>query len=95
MTQVVRSLRSGQITIPAPFRAKLGIEPDSLLQIILADEELRIRPVKISDRVAGSAWFRELYDHFDKVRQEAKKYPEKDVNKTIDQVVKVVRSKHD
>ncbi|TSC88198.1 MAG: hypothetical protein G01um101416_221, partial [Microgenomates group bacterium Gr01-1014_16] len=42
-----------------------------------------------------SAWFKELYDHFDKVRLEARKYSEKDVDKTIDQAVKAVRAKHD
>jgi len=95
MTQVIRSLRSGQITIPVSFRQKLGIEPDGLLQIMLTGEELRIRPVRISDRAAGSAWFKELYDHFGKVRQEARKYSEKAVDKTVDQAVKAVRAKND
>ena len=95
MIQVVRSLRSGQITVPVSFRQKLGIEPDSLLQIMLIGEELRIRPMRISDRAAGSVWYKELYDHFGITRQEAKKYSEKNVNKTIDQAVKAVRSEHD
>jgi len=36
-----------------------------------------------------------LYDHFGKVRQEARKYSEKAVDKTVDQAVKAVRAKND
>ena len=38
-SKIVRQLRGGQITIPAEFRKRLGI--DSLLQMTLAGDELR------------------------------------------------------
>ena len=39
MTQLVRALRSGQITIPSEYREKLGIDEDSFLQINLIEGE--------------------------------------------------------
>lgn len=92
MTQIVKSLRSGQITIPAQFREKLGIEAESLLQVSLAGGELRIRPVRISDSASGSDWLKSLYDHFSKVRKIAKSKGEREVSLTIDKAVKAVRS---
>ena len=95
MTQIVRSLRGGQITIPAPFREELGIDADSLLQMTLIGSELRIRPVRVSDVPSDSAWLKHLYDHFSKVREKAKSYGEKEINQAIDHSVKAVRSSHD
>ena len=43
LTKVIRPVRSGQITIPAEFRERLGIDADTLLQISLVSGELRIR----------------------------------------------------
>lgn len=96
MTKIVRPLRNGQITIPADFREKLGIDGDTLLQIRLIEGELRIKPVQISDKPQGSPWLKELYDYFAPVRQEIKEkgYTEKQVNIAIDAAVKAVRKKH-
>lgn len=96
MTKIVRSLRSGQITIPADFREKLGIDSDTLLQISLMQGELRIKPVRVSEKVQGSPWLKELYDYFAPVREEIKKkgYSEKGINDVIDSAVKAVRAKH-
>lgn len=91
MTQLVKALRSGQITIPSEFREKLGIDEDSFLQINLIEGELRIKPVKISQNAGDSQWFKKLYDEFTPVRKEAKKYTEKEINKSIDKAIKAVR----
>lgn len=93
-TRVVRQLRSGQITIPAEFRRRLGITDASLLEITLKDGELRITPVKVSSR-QGSPWLADLYRYFAPVREEAieKGYPEEEINQAIDQAVAEVRKR--
>jgi len=91
--KLVRSLRSGQITIPSEFRAKLDIDEHTLLQIELVGSELHIRPVKVAKSEAGSAWARELYELYAPVREEAAKYSEKQVNADIDKAVAIVRRK--
>lgn len=95
MTKIVRSLRSGQITIPYDFREKLGINADTLLQISLLQGELRIKPVKAVDTVSGSPWVKELYKIFSPVRKEAKDkgYGENKIDTAIDEATKAVRSK--
>src|SRR3989338_2050297 len=94
MTQLVKPLRSGQITIPASYREKLGINDDTYLQIQLVEGELRIKPVRISQKAGDSAWFKRLYDLFSKVRQEAQSSSEKEIDQTIDAAVKAVRKSH-
>ncbi len=96
MTKIVRPLRSGQITIPAEFRERLGIGPDSLLQVTLMQGELRVRPLSVSDRAGGSPWLKELYDRFAPVREEAmtKEYTEEEIDTAIDEAVKAVRQGH-
>ena len=94
-TRVIRSLRSGQITIPAEFRRRLGIADDSLLRITLAQDELRIKPVKVSEGAEGSPWLKELYDRFAPVRQEAAASSEAEIDAAIDTAVKAVRARHD
>ena len=91
ITKVVRSLRSGQITIPAEFRKALGIEGDSLLQLTLARGELRIRPVRISEQAQGSPWLQELYEQFAPMRHELEQSGEQEINDAIDQAVSAVR----
>jgi AbrB family looped-hinge helix DNA binding protein len=90
-TKIVRPLRGGQITIPAAFRRQLGIDADSLLQVTLDRDELRIKPVRVTEQ--GSPWFRELYDLFAPVRQEAieKGYTDEQINAWIDEAVEAVR----
>jgi bifunctional DNA-binding transcriptional regulator/antitoxin component of YhaV-PrlF toxin-antitoxin module len=91
--KLVRPLRSGQITIPAEFRQELAITQDTVLQIVLVGRELRIRPVKVTQTEAGSAWARDLYEMFALVRKEADHYSESDVNADIDKAVAAVRRK--
>ena len=42
-THLVRSLRSGQITLPAAFRRALRLDKAMFLQVTLQGDELRIR----------------------------------------------------
>src|SRR3712207_3180108 len=94
MTRIIRPLRSGQITIPASFRERLGITGDSLLQISLVEGELRIKPMRATETAGGSPWLKELYERFAPVRQEAEGSSEEEINATIDIAVKAVRERH-
>lgn len=94
MTKFVRPLRSGQITIPAEFRQKLGITPDKLLQLTLDNGELRIKPVQVTVAQDGTPWLKELYDLFAPVRKETQKASEKEIDSAIDTALKAVRNKH-
>ena len=93
LTRIVRPLRSGQITIPAEFREKMGIGEDTLLQLVLEGQELHIRPVQVVETAHGSAWARELYDLFAPVRQETADVTEEEVDADIDRAVKAARRK--
>ncbi len=95
MTRIVRPLRSGQVTIPADFREKLGIDADTLLQISLMHGELRMKPVKAVDTVGGSAWLKEAYEAFADVRKHTEQYSEDEINEAIDKAIKAVRKAHD
>lgn len=96
MTKIIKPLRSGQITIPADFREKLGIDADTLLQISLMHGELVIKPIRAVNTVKGTPWMRELYEAFAPVRKEAKEkgLSEEKINTVINRAVKAVRAKH-
>jgi AbrB family looped-hinge helix DNA binding protein len=90
-------LRNGQVTIPAEFRRRLGIDDDSLLQVTLEDGELRMKPLQTAERVAppaGSQWLRELYEQFAVVRAAAAALSEDEINADIDQAIAEVRRAH-
>ena len=91
MIQLIRPLRSGQITIPVTLRSKLGIDDQTILQVRVTGQELRIKPVKIVSPAKSSPWLKDLYDHFSEVRREAKRYSEQEINSVIDQAVKATR----
>ena len=95
-TKIVRQLRSGQVTIPVEFRRALGIEGEGMLQMTLADGELRIRPVHATEQAADTSWYRQLYDYFAPVREEiaARGISEQEVNDDIDAAVRAVRAEH-
>ncbi len=93
-TRIVRSLRNGQITIPAEFRRELGIEADTLLQLTLGQGELRVMPLQTRGRTHGSGWLKDLYEQFAPVREEAQAYGDEEVNATIDEAVRAVRATH-
>jgi AbrB family looped-hinge helix DNA binding protein len=94
-TRVVKTLRGGQITLPAEFRRALDIEEGTVLTVSITEHgELRVRPVQmVSSRTGGSPWLKELYELFAPVRQEIleKGYTEEEVNQWIDEAVAEVR----
>ena len=92
--KIVRPLRGGQITIPVEFRRKLGIGPDTMLEVSLVDGELRMKPMSLGATVAGSPWLKELYDAFAPVREEAKGHSPAEIDAAIESAVKAVRRKH-
>ena len=51
-SKIVKPLAKGQITIPAEFRKKLGIDADTLLGVVLTEGKLEITPVKIRNNEA-------------------------------------------
>lgn len=91
-TRVVRSLRGGQMTIPAAFREQLGISEETLLQVTLADGELRIKPLQPAQSSQGSPWFQELYEMFAPVREYNRRYSDEEIDAAIDEAVQAVRS---
>jgi AbrB family looped-hinge helix DNA binding protein len=93
MTKIIRPLRSGQVTIPAEFRKRLGITEHSVLQLSLVEGELRLRPLRVQ-KPEGSAWLEELYRRFAPVREEAGGAGEDEVNAAIDAAVRAVRERH-
>jgi len=90
----IRQLRGGQITIPAEFRKKLGIEDNTLLRVSVGKGELHIRPVQI-DGAADQTWLTELYDLFAPVRDEAVSRDERQIDAAIDEAVTAVRRKYE
>jgi AbrB family looped-hinge helix DNA binding protein len=94
MTRLIRPLRSGQITIPVEFRKKLGINEESLLQLTLADGELRLRPVHVAESKESSDWLKQLYERFAPVRAEAENMSEEEIDMAIVQAVRAVREEH-
>ncbi len=95
LTRTVRLGRNGRLTIPADFRRAPGIADDSLLQMSIEGEELRIGTLPAPPDVAGSPWLAELYRRFAPVREEAitEGYAEEEINGAIDRAVVAVRSR--
>ena len=93
MQQIVKPLRSGQITIPIEMREKIGIDGKTLLEIRLVENELRIKPIKINQTVSNASWFAQLYQQFAPVRKQAKLFSEKEIDNAIDKAVDAVRKK--
>jgi bifunctional DNA-binding transcriptional regulator/antitoxin component of YhaV-PrlF toxin-antitoxin module len=93
-TRTIKAIRSGQITIPADFRRELDITDDSLLQMSLEGDGLRITKLRAVPDLNGSPWLAELYERFAPVRQEAidRDYSEEEINEAIDQAIAGVRA---
>ncbi|MFN8459047.1 MAG: AbrB/MazE/SpoVT family DNA-binding domain-containing protein [Anaerolineae bacterium] len=91
LTEIVRPLRRGQLTIPAEFRRRLGITDDSLLQLTLRDDKIEIMPV-VARPVSSKTWAQELYAIFAPVRAEAEMMTEAEIDVLIDEAIKEVRS---
>ena len=96
-TTVVRVLRDGQLTIPAEFRRQLGIKDETLLQVTLANGELRIAPVSIDGLREESDWLDALYHAYEPIRARirARGIPEEEINADIDAAIAEVRAEQD
>jgi AbrB family looped-hinge helix DNA binding protein len=94
MTKIVRSLRGGQVTIPAAFRKELGIGDDTMLRMTLTDGELHIKPVEVSEPTKGSPGLRALYEYFAPVREEilARGISQEELYADIDAAIAEVRA---
>jgi len=53
MMTIAHVSEKGQITLPAVIRRKLGIRPQSRVEIVVRDGEIAIRPLKSIGDVAG------------------------------------------
>jgi AbrB family looped-hinge helix DNA binding protein len=91
ITKTVRPLRRGQITIPADFRRRLGIDDDTLLQLTLCEDRIEVVPVVTTP--AGNAWAQELYEMFAPVREDAQAMSEAEIDALIDEAMDAVRSR--
>ena len=93
-TLLVRSLRSGQITLPAAFRRALRLDEAMFLQVTLQGDELRIRAYAPDKLETGSGWLRDVYWLFRPARRDAAGLPDQDVNTAIDQAIAHLRGDH-
>ena len=93
-TQTVRSLRGGQLAIPAEFRRRLSISDGALLQLTLRENKIEVMPVT-TPPATSMAWAQELYAMFAPVRQEARTMDEAEIDALIDAAVDAVRLSSD
>ena len=93
-TLLVRSLRSGQITLPAAFRRALRLDEAMFLQVTLEGDELRIRAYAPDKLETGSDWLRDLYGLFRPVRRDAADATDDLINAAIDQAIAHLRGDH-
>ena len=94
LTRIVRPLRRGQITIPAEFRRRLGIDEDTLLQLTLHADRIEIVPV-VATPAVGKSWAKELYEMFAPIRREAQAMDEAEIDALIDEAIEEVRAERD
>jgi AbrB family looped-hinge helix DNA binding protein len=91
LTEIIRPLRRGQLTIPAEFRRQLGIAEDTLLQLTLREGKIEITPV-VAKPISSKSWAQELYAQFAPVRATAQAMAEAEIDALIDEAVAEVRS---
>lgn len=60
LTEVVKPLAKGQITIPVEFRRRLNINEDTFLQLTLKEGKIEIVPMQLVPK--GEAMLREYTD---------------------------------
>lgn len=89
---LVRPSRGGRITIPIQLREQLGIDEETVLELSVHGDELRVRPVREPGR---SNWLKELYDELAPIRDGMRDLTEDEVNALIDEAVAEVRRSRD
>ena len=92
LTRIVRPIRRGQLTIPAEFRRRLGIDDDTLLQLTLHEDRIEVIPV-VTTPAVGRA--KELYEMFASVREKAQTMDEAEIDALIDEAIDEVRAQGD
>jgi bifunctional DNA-binding transcriptional regulator/antitoxin component of YhaV-PrlF toxin-antitoxin module len=68
--RTVRPLRDGRITIPVEFRRVLGITEESLLDIAVEEDAIRIRKVEVARTNGQGTWLAGSGDPFVSARAE-------------------------
>ena len=93
-TKLVRTLRGGQMTIPAEIRRELEIEENTMLRVALVEGGFQVTPMRMQQSSKGSAWLRELHEYFAPLREEilASGITEEELNADIDKAVAEVRA---
>jgi AbrB family looped-hinge helix DNA binding protein len=94
LTRIVRPIRRGQLTIPAEFRRRLGIDDDTLLQLTLHEDRIEVIPV-VTTPAVGKGWAKELYEMFASVREKAQTMGEAEIDALIDEAIDEVRAQGD
>lgn len=56
MTKIVKPLSRGQITIPVEFRKKLGINKNTILNIVLKGKKIEITPAVVREVNEEELW---------------------------------------
>jgi AbrB family looped-hinge helix DNA binding protein len=84
--RTVRPLRDGRITIPADFRRALGITEETVLDVSVEDDELRIRKAVTEETNGHAAQLGDEDDPFASVRVEltARGIPADEIAAAID-----------
>jgi len=59
---LVKVIRHGQITLPKEIRKALGIEEGDLLEVLLRESEMTVRPKVVVDKEAARDRFFEMVD---------------------------------
>jgi len=86
----VKVLRGGQITMPKPLRQALEIKEGDVLEVLMEDHKVILKPKALADK--DQAWAR-LKQIMDKVGKRHRKIPEEEVEKDVLEAIKAVRSR--
>jgi bifunctional DNA-binding transcriptional regulator/antitoxin component of YhaV-PrlF toxin-antitoxin module len=91
LVKVVRPVRRGQVTLPAEFRRRLGIDDDTLLQMTLQEGKIEIVPM-VATPVTDQIWAQAADTRLAPAREVGQALDEAEIDALIDQAVDEVRS---
>jgi bifunctional DNA-binding transcriptional regulator/antitoxin component of YhaV-PrlF toxin-antitoxin module len=91
LVKVVRPVRRGQVTLPAEFRRRLGIDDDTLLQMTLQEGKIEIVPMVVTP-VTDQIWAQAADARLAPAREVGQALDEAEIDALIDQAVDEVRS---
>jgi bifunctional DNA-binding transcriptional regulator/antitoxin component of YhaV-PrlF toxin-antitoxin module len=89
----IRSSRNRRITIPREVHHHLGITEQSVLELRVDGDALRIRVAEAGRSGESMRWLRDLYEMFEPARDEAtaRGHGEHEINDLIDTALSAVR----